>query len=296
MTSEVLIIGGGEIGNALYNLLLTNKRVTPHVWDINPRKSTTKKDLDDLLEEANFVFLAIPSTVIGEVAKRVKKKISKETIVVSLTKGISGNRNRLSSEILIKIFGKNRIGILGGPMLAEEMKKDIQTKASLGANGRVFGIINPLFKRTNLTLEHSTDIQGVAAAGILKNIYAISVGVIDALNLGDNVKGVIFKESVMEMEILIKKLGGRPKTAYSLAGLGDLEATGNSDYSTNRTLGKKLVTSRGKVTLVSEGSASIPYLIKRIGLNNLPPLAETIYKIVEKRRNPLREIEKYLAK
>lgn len=296
MTSNVLIIGGGEMGESLREVLLRNRRVACHIWDINPRRSTIKKPLHEILPDADYIFLAVPSTVLDEVAKNVRRSARKTTIIVSLTKGLSGNRNRLSSEILIKTFGKNRIGILGGPMLAEEIKKDIKTKASLGSNARVFGLVNSLFKKTTLKLEHSTDIQGVSAAGVLKNIYAILVGVSDALKLGDNVKGVIFKEAVMEMEILIKKLGGRPKTAYSLAGLGDLEATGNSDYSTNRTLGKKLVTARTKVSLVSEGSASLPLLVRRIGINNLPPLAETIYKIVEKRRSPLREIESYLSK
>jgi glycerol-3-phosphate dehydrogenase (NAD(P)+) len=44
------------------------------------------------------------------------------------------------------------------------------------------------------------------------------------------------------MAALSRALGGEERTAYGLAGLGDLLTTGYSPHSRNRTLGEKLIT------------------------------------------------------
>lgn len=290
MKRKVLIVGAGEIGSAISKIL---QKHDPMLWDRKPKLCTHGTNLQKLCEEASFVFLCIPSHAIDECADNIRGHISRNTIVISLTKGLERKDGQLTSELLKKRFGKSRIALLAGPMLAEELEMGLATKATLASTKKTFEAVNPLFKNTQLSLEHTTDIQGAAAAGVLKNVYALALGITHALELGDNAQGVIMHQAITEMQLLIKKLGGKPETALSLAGLGDLEATGNSDHSENRTTGKKLVASR-KTKLMSEGSLSLPLLVKRVGASELPPLMKATKQVVLDRKDARKIFTKLL--
>ncbi len=283
MIHKILIVGAGEIGSALAQVLQKHK---PVLWDHKPKLCTHGSDLRELAQNAQIVFLCIPSHAIDECSVNLKEGLSKKTILVSLTKGLERKTGQLTSELLSEHFGRGRIALLGGPMLAEELRQNLPTQATLASTRKTYDSVAPIFKDTIISLEHTTDVQGVSAAGVLKNVYALSLGMAQGLKLGDNAKGVLIHQAVKEMGIVISKLGGRSKTALSLAGIADLEATANSNYSHNKTAGMQLATS-GKAKIMSEGALSLPLLTKRLG-KDLPPLLNTIKQVVLHRKDPNR--------
>ncbi|MDD5711104.1 MAG: hypothetical protein PHV43_03385 [Candidatus Colwellbacteria bacterium] len=293
MSQRVLIIGAGEIGKALSVVLKQRKNIEIGFWDKKSRPSAGKS-LDDSVQSAQFIFLCIPSPALAEVVCDIKPYLRRKTLVVSLTKGMDKQTGKFSSELLSRCLGKRHITILAGPMIAEELKTGAPTRAAAACTKRGFKKLSQLLTGTSLYIEYSSDIQGTSVAGVLKNIYAIGFGIIDTLKLGSNAKGVFTSSVILEMEGLIRQLGGKPETARSLAGLGDLEATGHSRDSANQVAGRKIVEGK-KSKKTAEGLLSLEPLVKRIGRKNIPPTLSAIQKTV---KNPkkAREVFENLIK
>ncbi len=293
MGQQVLIIGAGEIGKAISKVLSQKGGTEIKFWDKNPRLSSGK-NLGDLVRASQFIFICVPSPALTEAVSDIKPHLRRRALMISLTKGLDKHNREFSSEILRRQFGKVRTVILAGPMIAEELRTGALTKATVGSTKKNSEKLARLLVGTSLSIEHSPDTRGVSVAGVLKNIYAMGFGMIDALKLGSNAKGVFINIALLEMEILIRRLGGRPETAHSLAGLGDLEATSHSINSANRVVGQKIIEGRlDKFT--AEGLISLEPLIKRLGGKNIPPALSAIRRVVKQPRRA-REIFESLIK
>lgn len=84
----------------------------------------------------------------------------------------------------------------------------------------------------------------------------------------------------MEMAEISKQLGGKRDTIFGLSGLGDLIATGFSDYSSNRQYGKELAKT-GRCNKESEGCRAFPSLISLLGKNSKElPLFSALEKVI----------------
>lgn len=250
---NVLIIGGGEIGIAIYKLISKKKDLRVVIWDRRKKKSTTRLSLEELLPKSDFIFFCIPSWAVPEVLIKIHKLIGKQTVLVVLSKGM------LKSGVTLDVFlsgFSSQYAFLGGPMLAEEL---LAGKAGFGILGspniKIFQKVARLFEKSALQLEYSDDVKGIVLSGILKNIYAIALGIADGMKMGCNFKGWLTKTILEEMREIVAMLGGQEKTVYTTAGLGDLVATGFSSYSTNFMVGRKLAAS-SKTTINSEGVRS----------------------------------------
>jgi glycerol-3-phosphate dehydrogenase (NAD(P)+) len=137
--------------------------------------------------------------------------------------------------------------------------------------------------------------RGVALAGIIKNIYAIGLGIAGGLMWGDNQKGWLTGVAIREMANIIKLLGGEKETAYSVAGLGDLIATGYSPYSRNREVGNELVKT-GTCCLESEGSRSLPIIASLLGQEkNTLPFFTALEEILIKNQNAKTIFENFIT-
>jgi glycerol-3-phosphate dehydrogenase (NAD(P)+) len=292
MTQQVLIIGAGEIGKALSAVLSRKENLKIKFWDDRARLSSGR-DLDSLVKDSQFIFICVPSSAISEVVSKIKPALRWNTLVISLTKGVEKTSGKFSNEILRRRFGRRRTAILAGPMIAEELKTGAPTKVTVGGTKASFQKLSGLLAGTSLYAEYSPDSQGVAVAGVLKNIYAMGLGMIDALGFGSNAKGVFINVALLEMGLLIKRLGGKSETVYMLAGLGDLEATGNSTYSTNRIIGRRIIEGKlGKST--GEGLVSLEPLIRRLGNKNLPSALLTVRRTIKNPKNARKFFEELI--
>lgn len=259
--NTILILGGGRIGTALSEMLL-KKGHTAHVWDIVPEMSRTDKPVEELAEAADIVIFGIPSQAVAEMASRLVPHLTPDALVVNLAKGIDAESLKTMDEILAGALQDRRFALLNGPMLAEELVRGMGGAAVVGtARKEDFERLREAFDGTGLHLKHSDDLRGVALAGVLKNVFAIGLGVAGGLGWGDNMKGWLVAHSSMEMRRIIALLGGREETALTQAGLGDMVATGFSPHSSNHRYGKALAKT-GQCDHESEGCVSLPPLAK----------------------------------
>jgi glycerol-3-phosphate dehydrogenase (NAD(P)+) len=290
MPKQIVIVGQGPAGKAVHHLLKkTKNHVSIECWDIDIKVCPNRKPLDLIIPSADILFLCIPSWAIRVASKDLGHLIKKNTRIVSVSKGLDRTTEKTIGELLKEVFPSNKnIALLAGPMLATEILEGKPGAGVIASPSRVVQEdIRAIFKGTDLKISVSSDVQGVALCGILKNIYSIGLGIAQALHPGDNFRGMFAQETVEEMTQIVKKLGGRKETVYSYAGIGDLIATGFSKHSKNHTYGKTLVETNTKPTFDSEGSISVGPLAKRLGTSKKDfPIFYTIHDIVLKKKNP----------
>lgn len=284
---RVAIIGVGEIGKAIAHLLRKQTDVIVSLWDVNADKVPEQSPLADIAATADIVFLCVPSTAIFGATRNVMAHAPASTIFVALTKGIERETCRMTDALLDETLGDRPWALLSGPMLAEEILQDKSAAAIVGTRDKeTYGRIAALFAGTSLMLSHSKDVKSVALAGVLKNVYAVALGMVEGLGDGDNLRGMFFTAAIAEMAHIMQHLGTAPDVAYGIAGLGDLVATATSPYSRNRTVGEELAAGRTQ-RMESEGLGALP-CIPRLLADHLDefPILNGLYMIVSGKEAP----------
>ncbi|MBI2645012.1 hypothetical protein HYW94_02450 [Candidatus Uhrbacteria bacterium] len=279
MNTNIVIIGAGEIGSSLGGLL-KKKGYVIEWWDADTSRVPNQKDLADIVPSADVLFFCIPSWVHRVAIASCTPHLSKKTIVLTVSKGLEKDTKKTIAEVIEEALPAGQpYGLISGPMLAEEMDAE---QFGCGVYATTYtgtkSVITELFRGTVLRMEDSSDIKGVAFAGVLKNIYALALGISDGLSLGDNARGWIVAQAIHEASEIIYRLGGVRETAYGAAGLGDLIATGCSDFSRNREEGKNIAQT-GICSATSEGCVSLPSLIALLGNTQDFPLLKTLEHI-----------------
>ena len=273
--SKILIIGYGEMGHAMEYLLEQRHEIM--LWDkqLNSDSSTNERRVDDLdqaLSVVDFVILCIPVNPHKQVLEKIAGNIKTECVCLSIAKGLDEAGNT-ATDIMTSVLAKNQsYALIYGPMISEEILQGRHAFAQLVCNHQVvYEGVRQLFGGSSLHLTDSTDTNGVNWAVILKNVYAIIIGVADELHLGDNVRGYLMVQSLAEMNIIVQLMKGDKATVYQLAGLGDLVTTSTSDDSHHHELGRRLA--RGETTDIGgEGVHTIAMVNKYdiFDLTNFP--------------------------
>ena len=78
----------------------------------------------------------------------------------------------------------------------------------------VFRQMADLFEQTTIHLDYTHDVKGVEILSILKNIYAITIGIVDAHFDSPNLRFLVFTRAFNEMRHILKKFGGRQETMF----------------------------------------------------------------------------------
>lgn len=285
---QICIAGAGSIGTAL-GQVLTNKDnhiVTllsvedEVVNDINTLHVNTayfpqillNKSLNatidpTILQRADIVFLALPSSVIIPYITKYKSILNHHALLVNLAKGF-GSNNATILENLGEIL-PNPVCSLKGPTFARELINRIPTAMTVGAvDKKVYDELYELFSSTTIHIDYTDDITGVEILSILKNIYAIIIGIVDAHFDSPNLRFLVFTRAYNEMLQLLLLFGGKQETMFRYCGIGDFGLTALNDLSRNRTLGLLIGKGffsddiSGKVVL--EGRIAVDVIIEKI--------------------------------
>ena len=255
---NIYIICSGTFGTAISNSLAKNlnnnvtlySRSQKIVDDINNNNFNTNyfpnTKLNTKIKATNdpgrvsgheFVFLAIPSSAIKECLNNFKYKISNQQIIINLSKGIFNNGQTIT-DYLASFFDNKNIVSLKGPSFAIEIMENAKTLLTLAcAEKFLFEKISKLFLKTNIFLDYTNDIKGVEVLSVIKNIYALFMGVIDAKYNSHNTRFMFMTKVFSEIRMLNNNLGGNENTLFLSCGLGDVCLTSLNDLSRNRTLG-----------------------------------------------------------
>ena len=258
---NIFVIGSGTFGTAISNELARNtdnnitiySRSVEIVNEINSEKTNKKyfanTKLADLLKctsefidikSADVIFIALPSSAIIEVIDDFKQYISSSQLIVNLSKGIFKNGQTIV-DYLNKVLKNKNIVSLKGPSFAVEIMQRANTLLTLGyTDVNQFKIVKTVFNNTRIYLDVTQDIRGVEILSVIKNIYALLIGVVDAKYNSPNTRFMFMTKVFSEIRILNKEFGGDLDTVFLACGLGDVSMTSLNDLSRNRTLGEML--------------------------------------------------------
>ena len=293
---KIVIMGNGKIGNAVLHLLnkasnSSNNKI--EIYDNDSSKNPSVKSLKECLENTDFVFLCLPSWHTKQALLEIKGNIQKETILVSVAKGLEASSAQSIDQLIEKNLKNTKYALLSGPMFAVEIMEEERSFAVLASKDKkVYMKISELFANTKLKLEYSKDVHSIAISGVLKNIYALIVSMIKIPEKGNNAEGYLYSRAILEMIEIMKILKLDPKIILGTSGLGDFAATASSKFSQNRKVGEEIFT-KGKSSILSEGLISLPSMVKILGkkIEKLPLLSLT-EKILVQNKDPKIEIEK----
>jgi glycerol-3-phosphate dehydrogenase (NAD(P)+) len=290
MKNNIVIIGAGKIGQAIAHSI-EKKDVSIFWWDTDPAKSQTLTPLSESIPKAEIVFLCPPSWAIREVLVEIKPFLSPNTILVSPSKGLEQKTGLRIDEVVEDVTPGQPFGFLLGSMLADEMMRNEPAVAAFASKSEIAqSKVVDLFKDTELFIHPTSDVCGAGYSAVVKNIYAILMGIVDGLGHGDNVKGFIASRAINEMQSLICALGGHEKTCGTAPGIGDFLTTAYSPLSRNRTVGRAIIKNEA-FPRTAEGVVSLPILVSRLGDElSKYPLLKALSEIVNKETDPKEKI------
>jgi glycerol-3-phosphate dehydrogenase (NAD(P)+) len=316
------VIGSGSWATALVKILLENEsRVGWYIREAEIREhlaangtnptylqdvhfDASRLDISDNIDEvvagADLLVLAVPSAFIKATLEPLTVPLANK-FVLSAVKGIIAGEYITVAEYINQAYGLpfDRIGIISGPSHAEEVALERLTYLTVVCknleNSRIIGekiasrYIHPVY---------STDIYGTEYAAVLKNIYAVAVGICHGLGYGDNFMAVLISNSAMEIERFMSGTYPAERELNASVYLGDLLVTCYSKFSRNRTFGTMIGKGYSvkntmiEMTMVAEGYYSatcIHQINKPSGIRM--PIADAVYRILYENAPPRATVE-----
>jgi glycerol-3-phosphate dehydrogenase (NAD(P)+) len=213
---------------------------------------TATNDLEKIVDENDFIMLAITMNRLPELLSYLKPIIAKKkgsTCLLSPIKGLASDEktkelvtpSQMVANHFFDIHHKYNVVCIGGPFFDVDIAMGKPVCVTVAGKKKISHTVKTELLNVNqreLTSYYNFDIVGVEACGALKNIVANLKGVVECLNLGDSMPGTLFARSGVEIRSLSKLLGGSFQAFYSQAGVGDMYVTLSSDASKNFRYGK----------------------------------------------------------
>ncbi len=316
------VVGAGSWATAIVKILLENEKSVgwyvrepeiranlaahgtnpTYLQDVHfdPARLLISDDVNEAVENADVVVLAVPSAFLKATLAPLSVSLA-DKFIVSAIKGIITDEYVTVAEYINQAFGVpfDRIGIVSGPSHAEEVALERLTYLTVVCkNPENAEILGQKFRTPYINTVYSTDIYGVEYATVLKNIYAVAVGICHGLGYGDNFMAVLISNSAMEMERFMSDTYPARREPNASVYLGDLLVTCYSQFSRNRTFGTmigkgySIESTMTEMTMVAEGyysAACIHQINKRFGIRL--PIADAVHAILYENASPRKTIQ-----
>jgi len=281
------------------------KRNSDYLPGINlPLSVTATSSLAEALAGAEMVFVSIPSQSLRDNLAAIKPLLPPDALVISLMKGVEKKSGLRMSEVIelgLEI-DRDRIAVASGPNLALEIAKEQPTAAvissqSLETAQRVAMVASNRYFRSFVNV----DVIGTEFGGVLKNLIAVAIGIVDGVGYGENTKASIITRGLAEMTDFAVAYGAQADTLAGLAGLGDLIATSSSSLSRNNTAGRLLGQGYSFADVVksmqqtAEGLASVAPILELASAKGVDmPIVKQVSEVLAGTLNP-RDIAPHLT-
>lgn len=254
---KICVLGAGAFALALADVINNNNyevilwsKLKEEIDNINethisdklpnykiPKNLKFTNDLKEATKNTDLLIIAIPIAFIDDVCIQLSKFDINVPICIA-SKGIEQKNFLFASDIVGKYFKKEKICIISGPSFASDIIKKTPTGVTVaGINNSSIRIVKKAFINEYFKIRKSNDILGVEICGCVKNILAITAGILFGMDMPSSTIAMFLTESIHDIENLLTALSCNPKTALSYAGIGDLILTCTSVESRNFTLG-----------------------------------------------------------
>lgn len=320
------VVGYGSWATAIVKILLENgSTVRWHVRNpavkahlaahrTNPKylsqvhfftdRLTVSDDIGSVVRDSDVIIFAVPSAFLGLTLEPLGKRALDGKFIVSAIKGIVPDGYVTVAEWFNQRYGVpfDRIGIVTGPCHAEEVALErLSYLTMVCKESETARLLGEKFANDYIRVTPSNDIYGAEYAAVLKNIYAIAVGIAHGIGYGDNFLAVLISNSALEMERFLGSTFAAERNVCNSAYLGDLLVTCYSQFSRNRTFGVMIGkgysvrNAQMEMNMIAEGyyaADCIHRLRSRFGIEM--PIAEAVYGILYERKSPAAQLKSIL--
>ncbi len=324
--TKIAVMGAGSWGTTFAKVLSDNQENQVQLWarredvveEINnshrngdylpgvklPNALMASSVVSEVLDGAAMVFLAVPSQTLRSNLEQWAALLPKNAILVSLMKGVEKDTGLRMSEVIAQVtgFSADQIAVVSGPNLSLEIAAE-QPAASVAASASAATAAKVAKASTNgyFTTFTNKDVIGTEFGGILKNLIAVAIGIVNGVGYGENTKASIMTRGLAEISRFAVAYGAKPTTMVGLAGLGDLIATSESPLSRNHRAGEMLgkgYTLREvlkRMSQTAEGLSSVAPILQLAAAKGVSmPIVEQVQMVLQGKMNP-RDIAPHLT-
>ena len=270
---------------------------------ILPENLKIDSDINEVIDDAEVIFIAIPVQHIRDVISDLKLG-SNVRCIVNLSKGIERGSLLFPSELIGNFFPALDYAVVSGPSFAKEVAKKKPALLVVASVRKEISIwLRDLLASERLRFYSSIDVRGVEFAGSAKNVIAMGSGILDGIGLGRNIRAALITRGLAEITRLGVMLGADPRTFAGLAGIGDLVLTCTGDLSRNYTVGKLLGEGltikeiQEKRRTVAEGvknTRSVYNLAKKLDIEL--PIINEVYKALYEHSTPRDAVNRLMTR
>ena len=256
---KIGIFGCGAYGMALSSILIENKcqitmwtkfeeekeqlektrcneKLLPNFTLSDTIKITT--DIKECIENKDLLIVAIPAAHVDTLAIAMKPYIKNNHILIA-TKGIEQDTGLFINQILEKYLDTKNIAVISGPTFAVDLITKMPAGLAVASKKKeTIKRAKKALQNKYIKLRETNDIIGVEICGSIKNVIALSSGMLAGLGANDSTTAMLLTEAIHDMKEIIDAFKGDKKTVLSFAGFGDLILTCTSTKSRNYSFGK----------------------------------------------------------
>ena len=312
---KVGILGTGAYGMALSNIFVDNNCKVTMWTKFEEEKNQLERDraneklipnfkisekiilttnIEECIKEKDLLVIVIPAAFVDSVCKEMKPYIKNNNILIA-TKGIEQKSGLFVNQIVEKNLSTKNIAVLSGPSFAIDIVSRMPIGLSLATKKhKLKEMVLECMENKYVKIRTTKDIIGTEICGSIKNVIAMSSGILEGLGATDSTKAMLLTEAIHDMKEIITSFGGDKKTVLSFAGFGDLLLTCTSSKSRNFMFGKLVGEKKSKDELEKykesttiEGLYTIESIYKLLKYKKISiPTIDYIYNIVIKNQNP----------
>ncbi len=272
------------------------------------------EELATALEDVELIVSGVNSNGVRWIGQTLGPHLRPGQWIIAVTKGMAVADNGdlmilpdvLYSELPPAIRDQIKLAAIGGPCIAGELAGRRQSCVIFGCrDGEVAKALAPIFHTSYYHVWPTNDLMGLEVGVALKNGYVLgpglAYGLLDragGLDSADanmhNLAAALFAQGCVEMEFMLRRLGGSPVFAYGLPGAGDCFVTcaGGRSMRLGRLLGQGHTFTEARQIMVGETleaaeivrsmGKAIPKLQERgiLGPNDLPLMRALVEVVV----------------
>lgn len=258
--------------------------------DIERSLITPSDDINAVVRDADVVFLAMPSAFFKKFMEPLTESLA-DKIVVSAVKGIIPGDYLTIVEHVNRYYNvpMQNMCVVTGPSHAEEVGQCRLSYLSVASEStQTAEVVESLLANDYFRCSTSHDVLGVEGAAIMKNVYALAVGIAVGLRYGDNFQAVLIAGCAAEMNrFLNEAVPIESRDINAAAYMGDLLVTCYSPLSRNRRLGTLLgkgcsvKSALNEMTMVAEGYYAAECIRRSSMRRNIDmPIADMVWEVL----------------
>ena len=200
-----------------------NEKLIPNFTISEKIQLTTS--VEECIKGKDLLIIAIPAAFIDSLAVEMKPYIKNNHILIA-TKGIEQETGLFIHEILEKYLDTKNLAIISGPSFAVDLVTKMPAGLSLATKSEeTKNLVKQALANKYIKLRETEDIIGTEICGSIKNVIALSAGMLEGMGANDSTKAMLLTEAIHDMREIIDAFDGDKKTVLSFAGFGDLLLT-----------------------------------------------------------------------